>query len=87
MLNSYGYFEYGPMSDEIRSLRAEVEDMEDVHLINEALDVPFENDEINDIVGKFMFNGDALTEEDREALIGFYILMHVKQDLEIFDEA
>lgn len=81
--NSYGYFEYGPTSAEILRLRREVEDMEDDSLLEEVMDSPFRNEEVEALVARVLFTGEELTEAEREKLIGYYILLHCEEDVDL----
>jgi len=81
--NQYGYFEYGPISGDMLRLRKEVEDMTDDELINEVSYSAYQSDDLDEIAMKFAFTEEALTEDDREKLIGYYILLHCHNDLEL----
>lgn len=81
--NQYGYFEYGPISGDMIRLRKEVEDLSDDELINEVSYYVYQNDDLDEIALKFAFTEEDLTEEEREKLIGYYILVRCKVDLEL----
>ena len=79
----YGMFDYAPISYEIFRLRKEVEDLNDEVLIEVISDVYLFAHEIDDIIAKFAFTGVPMTPDEREKLIGFYILANIDADLEI----
>jgi len=81
--NSLGFFEFGPISAEVMRLRLEVEDMDDESLVQEAMDSPFPDEDIEAIVAMYMFLGAPLVEFERKKLIGYYILLHCIEEVDI----
>ena len=63
------------------SIRLEVESLEDYQLIDEMdliCDEPF----MDRIISKYLTNG-VISEDDREQMIGFYILVYCVEEIEI----
>ena len=52
----------------------QIYDMDDDYLMEEILELDYDNQpHIEEIIAKYMLNG-GITQEEREKLIGFYIL-------------
>lgn len=79
----YGMFDYAPISYEVDRLRKEVEDLVDSALIEVISDVYLFEHEIDGIIANYVFNKMPLTPDERDQLIGFYILANIDEDLEI----
>jgi hypothetical protein len=80
-----GLFYYSGLYQEVRAIRAEVEDLTDELLVDEVAYLCEDNDVIDAIMYDF-FTMVRLTEEKREQLIWFYVVCMIEDYLVIDEE-
>jgi len=78
-------FHFTPLYYEVKSIRAEVEDMQDDYLVDEVSYLGEDNEEIDSILFDFI-EVPRLTEKDRQKLIYFYVLCTI-EDYLVIDES
>lgn len=80
-----GLFFYTPLHYEIQGLRKEVEYLQDNLLVEEVMYYYYDNKEVDKVIYKYTTDV-ALTEEEREILINYYVLCKLEDFLIVSEE-
>ena len=80
-----GLFFFTPLHFEVQGIRMEVEHLRDDELIDEISYLCEDNSEMDLIIYNYVTKA-KISEEDRESLINFYVLVMIQDYLMIMEE-